>query len=248
LSGDTHRSALGQLPAHVPTRTDPSLPRHKAISLFVVDQRAPGVTIQAIHTLGGERTNTVFYDDVRIPAGRLVGAENQGFYYLMEALEAERLMLFQNIRMYPVFERLVQYAKETRRDGRLLAEQPLVRQRLAQLAIELEAALCLESDALERLKAQQSLDYEGSLVKLFGSEMIQRLDDFALNLQGPYAQLWKNDPRVKAIQKDIQKLYNEEKRISAISDEELRKFVEKYFMLESIIEKHSANDVHHLKK
>jgi len=51
----------------------------------------------------------------------------------------------------------------------------------------------------------------------------------------------KNDWRVKAIQADIQKLYNEEKRISAISDEELKKFVEKYFMLDSIIDEHSSN-------
>lgn len=54
----------------------------------------------------------------------------------------------------------------------------------------------------------------------------------------------KNDPRVRAIQAEIQKLYNQEQRVSAISDEELKKYVEKYFMLESIIEKHSTNDVH----
>jgi len=54
----------------------------------------------------------------------------------------------------------------------------------------------------------------------------------------------KNDPRVKAIQADIQKLYDEEQRVSSISDEELKKYVEKYFMLESIIDKHSSNDVH----
>lgn len=54
----------------------------------------------------------------------------------------------------------------------------------------------------------------------------------------------KNDPRVKAIQAEIQKLYNEEKRVSAISDEEILKYVEKYFMLESIIDDHSAIGLH----
>ena len=54
----------------------------------------------------------------------------------------------------------------------------------------------------------------------------------------------KNDPRIKAIQAEIQKLYNEEQRVSAISDEELKKYVEKYFMLESIIDEHSANGLH----
>ena len=52
----------------------------------------------------------------------------------------------------------------------------------------------------------------------------------------------KNNLRLKAIQSDIQKLYNQEKRVSCISDEELKKYVEKYFMLESIIDEHSANE------
>jgi isopropylmalate/homocitrate/citramalate synthase len=54
----------------------------------------------------------------------------------------------------------------------------------------------------------------------------------------------KHDPRVKAIQAEIQKLYNQEKRVSAISDEELKKYVEKYFMLESIIDEHSASEIY----
>ncbi|MDL5503652.1 MAG: isopropylmalate synthase, partial [Candidatus Methanoperedens sp.] len=58
----------------------------------------------------------------------------------------------------------------------------------------------------------------------------------------------KDDMRVKAIQADIQKLYNEEKRISAISDEELKKFVEKYFMLESIIDEHNLNEKTYIRK
>ena len=52
----------------------------------------------------------------------------------------------------------------------------------------------------------------------------------------------KNDVRLKAIQSDIHKLYNQEKRVSCISDEELKKYVEKYFMLESIIDEHSATE------
>ena len=54
----------------------------------------------------------------------------------------------------------------------------------------------------------------------------------------------KQDPRVKAIHDEIQKLYNQEKRVSAISDEEIKKYVEKYFMLESIIEEHSTSEIY----
>ncbi|VVB54287.1 putative homocitrate synthase AksA [uncultured archaeon] len=76
-----------------------------------------------------------------------------------------------------------------------------------------------------------------------GLEVIRFKVEEALNeLMHVKIKIEKNDTRVKAIQADIQKLYNQEKRISAISDEELKKFVEKYFMLESIIDEHSQNE------
>ncbi len=78
-----------------------------------------------------------------------------------------------------------------------------------------------------------------------GIEVIRYKVEEALNeLMHVAAKVDKNDPRIRAIQEDIQKLYNEEKRVSCISDEELKKYVEKYFMLESIIDEHSADDMH----
>lgn len=82
-----------------------------------------------------------------------------------------------------------------------------------------------------------------------GLEVIRFKVEEALNeLMHVEIKIEKNDKRVKAIQADIQKLYNEEKRISAISDEELTKFVEKYFMLESLIDEHSTNEDKMVKK
>jgi len=82
-----------------------------------------------------------------------------------------------------------------------------------------------------------------------GLEVIRFKVEEALNeLMHVEIKIEKNDTRVKAIQTDIQKLYNEEKRISAISDEELKRFVEKYFMLEPIIEEHSSNEINSGKK
>jgi hypothetical protein len=165
-------------------RTDPEARKHKGISLFLVDQRAPGITIHGMETLGGERTNTVFYDDVRVPKNRLVGEENQGFYYMAEALDYERLMLFQNCRLQPVLGRLVQYAKTHDRNGRPLADDAGVRRRLAQMAVEIEAALSLEERALDLLQNGDSLDYQASIVKLFGSELRQRFAYLGLDILG----------------------------------------------------------------
>ncbi|HEY9246691.1 MAG TPA: isopropylmalate synthase [Candidatus Methanoperedens sp.] len=77
-----------------------------------------------------------------------------------------------------------------------------------------------------------------------GIEVIRYKVEETLNeLMHVAAKVEKNDPRIRAIQGDIQKLYNQEKRVSCISDEELKKYVEKYFMLESIIDEHSTDDL-----
>ncbi|MCC7413820.1 MAG: acyl-CoA dehydrogenase family protein [Gammaproteobacteria bacterium] len=170
-------------------RTDPDAVRHKAISLFVVDQRAPGITIGPIETLGGERTNTVFYDEVRVHESRLVGEVNRGFYYMVEAIEHERLMLSQTIRLRGFIDRLIRYARETTRDGRALSERADVRRRLAQIEVEYEAAACFEKRALYLLRQNATLDCEGTVVKLVGSELRQRIAYAALDILGPWGRL-----------------------------------------------------------
>jgi len=173
----------------VAVRTDTQAPRHRGISLFVVDQRAPGITIDPIQTLGGERTNAVFYDEVRVHETRLVGEPNRGFYYMIEAIEHERLMLSQNIRLRAFLDRLIACVRTTVRGGRRLAEQPRVRRRLAQMEVELEAALCFEARALFLLLAGKPIESEGTLVKLVGSELRQRIAYAALDILGPWGRL-----------------------------------------------------------
>lgn len=170
-------------------RTNADVSRHKGISLFVVDQRAPGITIRPIATLGGERTNAVFYESVRVHESRLVGEQNHGFYYMVEAIEHERLMLSQNIRLRAFLDRLNRYVRETVRDGRPLSQDPAVRRRLAQMEVEFEAALCFEEHALFLLRDGKPIESEGTLSKLVGSELRQRLGYLALDILGSWGRL-----------------------------------------------------------
>ncbi len=176
-------------------KTDPTGTRHKSISLFVVDQRAPGITINPIQTMGGERTNEIFYDDVRVPKSRLVGEKNMGFYYMVSALNYERLMISLAQRLTPVLNRLIQYTKETRRNGMLLADDPFVRSKLAQMAIEIEVATCLEYRAFGMLFEGRTPDYEAGIVKLFGSELKQRFAYNAMEILGFYGLLEEESKR-----------------------------------------------------
>jgi len=170
-------------------KTDSQAPRHKSISLFIVDQRAPGITIRPIETLGGEQSNEVFYDDVMVPKSRVVGEKNKGFLYMVEALNYERLALYQNERLKPVLARLVEYSKTKRRNGKLLAEDSYVRQMLAQMEMEIEVALSLEYRAIAMLLGGDPPDYEAGLVKLFGSELRQRVGYKAMDILGLFGLL-----------------------------------------------------------
>jgi alkylation response protein AidB-like acyl-CoA dehydrogenase len=170
-------------------KTNPSGPRHQSMSLFVVDQRAPGITIRPLETLGGERTNEVYYDDVKVPKSRLVGEQDQGFLYMVSALNYERMALIQIERFFPILNRLVDYAKETRRNGMLLADDPLVRSRLAQLAVEAEVCKCMEYKALAMLLDGSIPDYEAGIIKLIGTELRQRLGYTGMDLLGQFGLL-----------------------------------------------------------
>jgi alkylation response protein AidB-like acyl-CoA dehydrogenase len=123
------------------TITDPGAKRYQGMSILIVDLKTPGITIRPLITMAGFRTNEVFYDDVVVPKKFLVGEKNKGFYYLMAALDYER--------MFPIgtycklFHEIVQYVNQTVVAGQPLSKKPLIRQKLAQLAIELEAAKLL---------------------------------------------------------------------------------------------------------
>jgi len=85
-------------------RTDfnPNIPKHRGISLFIVDMNSPGITVRPLITMSGERTNEVFYENVRVPKDRLVGEKNKGFYYMMEAIDSERNHVFTPGRLLPI--------------------------------------------------------------------------------------------------------------------------------------------------
>jgi len=170
-------------------RTDMSVPAHQGISLLIVDQRAPGIEIHPMETLGGERTNTVFYDEVKVHKRRLVGEPGRGFYYLMEALDYERILMVQSAGLVPVLQRLVRYTAEHARGGRALSEDATVRRRLSGIAVELEAALSLERYAQGLIVDGRPLDYVASIVKLFASELRQKIAYAALDTLGSAGRL-----------------------------------------------------------
>ncbi len=179
-------------------RTDfsPNIPKHRGISLFVVDMDSPGLTVRPLITMSGERTNEVFYENVRVPKNRLVGEKNKGFYYMMEAIDSERNHVFTSCRLLPILEDLIGYVKETKFLGKPLAEDPVVQDRLAQAAIELEVAQVLAEHSRWMESNGIPTTYEPEIVKIFISELEQRLIDAGMQIMGQYCQLEEDSIRV----------------------------------------------------
>lgn len=172
-------------------RTEATVPKHRGISLFIVDLKSPGIIITPMWTMSGSRTNQVFYDEVRIHKRNMVGEKNKGWEYLVEALDKERIFLSRVGEIRRAFEDLVEYAEQTRCDGELISKDPLVGSALAEMAIELEIAKLLVYRALWMENQGIKITYEAAMVKLFTSELTQRLVNMGTIMLGPHGQLQK---------------------------------------------------------
>ncbi len=178
------------------TNLDPEVPKHGSISLFIVDMDSPGITIRPLWTMSGERTNEVFYDNVRVPKSRIVGEKNKGFYYMMEAIGSERNQVFIPGRLLPVFEELLNYAKETEFNGKRLCEDPVIKDKLAQLSVEFEVAAVLADHSRWLESNDLPISYEPEITKIFVSELEQRLVDLGMQILGLYGPLTEESKRV----------------------------------------------------
>lgn len=171
------------------TRTDPGAPAHKGISLFIVDLKSPGITINPLWEMSGLRTNEIFYDEVRIPKRYLVGEKNRGWYYMASALDLERMLTVGNLE--GVLEELIAHVKKERKNGVPLLEDSLVRQRIADIAIEIRVARNLGLRAVWLQDKEIIPNYESAVLKLFVGELFQHIAQSGLEILGLSGQLRK---------------------------------------------------------
>src|SRR5438270_2884293 len=174
----------------VGARTDTEVAKHFGITLFLVPMDHPGLTVKPIWTMGDERTNEVFFDDVFVSDDYVVGEVNRGFQYISEALDLERFTMFT---FSPINERLgllVDHVKTGTRDGQPLRDDPVVRSRIAQLATQAEVARALGLRFVAKsAKGGAAPTVEASQYKLFATEFSKRLADASMDLAGPGSQL-----------------------------------------------------------
>ncbi|HTO58150.1 MAG TPA: acyl-CoA dehydrogenase family protein [Pseudomonadales bacterium] len=168
-------------------RTELDAPKHKGISLLLVDMKTPGISVRPLtQATGDAEFCEVFFDNVRVPADHMVGAPGTGWQIAMGILQHERgpvwTFTFQR-RIRRSYEQLVRIARQ-RGNGAL--DDGLTRQRLAQTFIEVELLRFVGYRSLTRLLRTGQPGAESSIEKILGSETDQRLQEVAMAVLGPF--------------------------------------------------------------
>ena len=170
-------------------RTDSEVPKHKGLTVLLVDMKSPGVDVRPLRQMTGETEfNELFFTDVRVPVANVLGKVNDGWNVAIGTLMHERATLGAGIQIVikRSFERIVEIAKSL---GKLT--DPLVRQKLAQCYAEIEIMRLNQMRAYSKMANGGTPGPEGSIQKIFWSELNQRFQQVAQEILGPYGQLTK---------------------------------------------------------
>jgi len=179
-------------------RTDPTVPKHKGLTVLLVDMKSAGVEVRPLRQMTGESEfNELFFRDVRVPRENVLGKVNDGWNVAISTLMFERgsygarlhLLFKRNI------DRLIELSRTFQRNGQPAAKDPLIRQKLAQCYAEIEIMRLNQLRAFSRITSTGVPGPEGSIQKLFWSELNQRLQQVAQEMFGPYGQLTSEDSR-----------------------------------------------------
>jgi alkylation response protein AidB-like acyl-CoA dehydrogenase len=169
------------------TRSNPDVAKHKGLTTFLVPMKQPGVEVQAVYTLSGERTNITYYTDVRVADRWRVGEVDGGWQVMTGSLQDEHSVGFA-ARMIGLLEESEAWAREsTDVDGRPRIEDPDVRERLARCATETEVALLLQRRSAWMAREGIVPEAEGPMAKLFSSEALERCAQDLCEMVGPDA-------------------------------------------------------------
>jgi alkylation response protein AidB-like acyl-CoA dehydrogenase len=190
-------------------RTDPEAPKSRGLSTFLVDTRSPGVTVNPIIDMSGSKSFCeIFLEDVPVPKSCLLGQENRGLPLVFACLEGDRFWgrCLRHAGSKKDLEELVEYINEASYDGRRLKDDQVLRDTLAEIAVELEVSRMINYKAAWLLNKGESISWESSVVKTFADELGQRIAQVGLQVLGPQVQL-REDSKWTALRKRFTFLY-----------------------------------------
>jgi alkylation response protein AidB-like acyl-CoA dehydrogenase len=174
-----------------PLLSDPDAPkRSRMLSMFLIDMKTPGITVRRLESLEGvAHLCETFFDDVKVPKGNMVGERGRGWLAAMALVNIERSGTGFGSMPQKILEQLIEYVKETKVNGVPLSQNPIIRHKLAEMAIEIAVARLLAYRVAWVQATNQDVTSVGAIIKLYGSEMMQRVSATGLEILGLYSQL-----------------------------------------------------------
>ena len=173
-------------------RTDPDAPKHRGISMFLLDMKSPGVTVRPLINMAHDHLfNEVFFDSVRVPAKNLVGEENRGWYIGATLLDFERSNIAGAIGLRHTVDDIIKLVAENP-DGQV-RDDHAARLELAERSIEAEISRLFSYRIISMQKRGQVPNYEASVNKMYRSEVQQRIAQTGMRLIGLYGNAWRGD-------------------------------------------------------
>jgi alkylation response protein AidB-like acyl-CoA dehydrogenase len=191
-------------------RTDSSAKPQKGISFVLVDMKTPGITVRPTKLLDGSfEVNEIWFDNVRVPVTNRVGDENEGWTYAKFLLGHERTNIAGIGWSKRELRRLKSDAAKVKRDGRSLLEDPVFGSRIAQVEIELTALEITNMRVIFAEAAKKAPGPEASMLKIRGTEIMQRISELQVELLGADALAYapdSDDSRATATYLNLRKL------------------------------------------
>ena len=169
-------------------RTDPDAPKHKGISILVVDTGDPGFSFAPIHTVGSVRTNVSYYTDIKVPADMIIGEENGGWRLITSQLNHERVGLAAwGIQGWKLFRDILEWARETRAGGKRVIDDPMAQRNLAEAYSQLEAMRVMNARMAWTLENNPVDAVFPSAIKVYSTELMIELCRLMMDIVGPHS-------------------------------------------------------------
>ena len=190
-------------------RTDPEAPKHRGITMFLLDMRSAGIATQPIVTAKETAgiiewdINEVFFEDVRIPVANRIGEENKGFTYQMTQFQEERLWAAANMigGLEDAVTETTDYARQRQAFGRSILDNQVVHFRLAELSTEIESLCALTYQACEQYVAGDNVTRLASMAKLKAGRLGREVADACLQYFG--GQGYMAEARISRLYRDV---------------------------------------------
>jgi alkylation response protein AidB-like acyl-CoA dehydrogenase len=208
INGQKMYTSAAHFATHVylMVRTNPDVPKHKGISIFLVPMDAPGITVRPLWTIQNDppaplgttyasaRSNETFYDNVRVPAGAMLGKENEGWRVGALGLNLDRVGALRYLISVRRTEDVANFVKENAFGGYAPAKDPAIRDRIAELWIEAQVCRLMTMRSMSLVEHGGKFTYEGSAEKVWSPEHGVKATEAISQMLGPYGQLLNTSP------------------------------------------------------